>query len=361
MDYRNYCEINLGAIAHNYNYIKGKVGTAKVMGIVKADAYGHGILKVSETLINNGIDYLGVATFEEAIEIRKNFDIPIIILGFVPYNQIEEAITHNITLAVYCLKYAEEIAKVSDLLKKEAVIHIKIDTGMNRLGFLPGDIDQIILLKDFKYFNVEGIFTHFSCADSNQEYTKEQFQKFIGVYEKIKSYFDIKYTHCCNSAAIENYPQMHLNMVRPGISLYGLLNTNHDKYIPAMSFKSRIVHIKTIAKGSMISYNGKFQTPKETVVATIPVGYADGYFRKLSNNANVLINGEFAPVIGNICMDYFMADVTKLKAEMHNEVVLFGSQGNKSIKADELAEKLDTINYEVVCSIGKRVPRVYIK
>jgi len=361
MDYRNYCEIDLGAIAHNYGEIKNKVGPhVKIMGIVKADAYGHGILRVSETLIKNGIDYLGVATLDEGLEVRQHFDIPIIILGFVPYNQIESAIKNNITQTIYSIACAEAISKVAKSLSKKAKVHIKIDTGMNRLGFSPCDIEDISKIKRLDNLDIEGIFTHFSCADSDKEYTKRQFELFCDVSSKLKNIFEIKYLHCCNSAGIANFTNMYLNMVRPGISLYGLSNTKSSFLKPAMFFKSQIVHLKSIPVNSKISYNGSFITKRDSIIATIPVGYADGYPRKLSNNINVLINGMLVPVVGRICMDYFLVDVTDINIKLFDEVVLFGCQGQKEISVNELADKTDTINYEIICSIGKRVPRIYV-
>lgn len=361
MDYRNYCEIDLSAIAYNYKQIKNKVGPdVKVLGIVKADAYGHGILKVAETLIKAGIDYLGVATIDEGLEIHKYFNIPIIILGFVPYTHIEDAIKNDLTQTVYSVSGAKDISEIACKLNKTAKVHIKIDTGMNRLGFLPNDIEEISELKNISNLDVEGMFTHFSCADSDEEYTKHQFEIFYDICTKFKNMFDIKYMHCCNSAGIDNFPNMYMNMVRPGISLYGLSYTKPSDYKPVMSFKSEIVHLKNVPSGSKISYNASFVTKRDSIIATVPVGYADGYPRRLSNNMDVLVNGQYVPVIGRICMDYFMIDVTEINPKLFDEVVLFGCQRQKEISVNELADKTDTINYEIICSIGKRVPRVYV-
>ncbi len=360
MDYRNYCEIDLSAIKSNLDNIKDIAGKdVKIMGIVKADAYGHGIIKVSEALIKNGIDYLGVATVEEGLQIRKKFNIPIIILGYIPYNQIKNAIINDITLTVYNTESAKDISKIAKKVQRHAKVHIKVDTGMNRLGFLYEESDKIIGLKDLENIRFEGIFTHLSSADSDKKYTEYQFDLFNKLCSKLKKIFAFQYIHCCNSSGIKNFKKMYLNMVRPGISLYGLSNTNSDSLKPSMCFKSQVIYIKRIPSGSKISYNGNFITKRESIIATIPVGYGDGYPRIMSNRMNVLINGSYAPIIGNICMDYLLVDVTDINPNLYDEVVLFGKQGDLEISVNEIAKKSDTINYEIICSIGKRVPRIY--
>lgn len=369
MDYRNYCEIDLSAIAYNLTQIKQIIGSSiKVLGVVKADAYGHGAVSVSEALIKNGIDYLGVATLEEAMEIRETFkDVPILVFGFIPQGQIKDAIINNITQTIYNNEVANQISECANSIGLDAKVHIKMDTGMNRVGFWGSQLKEIYLLKKLPNLDIEGIYTHFSCADCDEEYTKKQFSRFIIVCEKLKENgFDIKYRHCCNSSAIINFPEMHLDMVRPGIALYGLephLNIDKEKINlkPAMSFVSKITHIKNVPSESKISYGATYQTTRDSVIATISAGYADGFSRGLSNNISVIINGEYAPVLGKICMDSCMADVTDIKnVKILDEAVIFGKQREKEISVNEIAKKLNTISYEIICSIGKRVHRIYI-
>lgn len=353
---------------HNIKQIKNIIGSkVKIMGVVKADAYGHGAVRIAETLIKEGIEYLAVATIDEALELRRNFNsIPILILSYVPNERLIEAVQNSITLTIYNYSIAEKVSKIAAKLDKKAKIHIKVDVGMNRIGFKSSQIDELIKIKEFRKLDIEGIYTHFPCADSDPELTKAEFLEFVEVCSSLESDgFKFKYKHCCSSSAILNFPQMHMDMVRPGIAIYGLkpskdIGQEHIHLKPVMSFKARVIHIKEVPTGTKISYGGTFTTNRQSKIATLAVGYADGYSRPLSNNINVIINGKTAPVVGRICMDQCMADVTDIDVKLMDMALLFGREEENEISVDEIAEKLNTINYEVVCSIGKRVPRLYV-
>lgn len=335
------------------------------MGVVKADAYGHGIVKVSETLVKSGVEYLAVASLEEALEVRMHFSVPILVLGYIPKSQVKEAVLNDITLTVYDLYFAQEVSEQSKLLNMQAKVHIKLDTGMNRIGFTRYQLDELYKLKYLSNLCIEGLYTHFSSADSDPEYTQWQYSVFNDIYNKVSNFIDIHIKHCCNSSAIINYPNMHMDMVRPGIFLYGLPYNNQVdipnlQLKPAMSLIAKVIHLKNVASGSKIGYGGNFTVQRDSVIGTVSIGYGDGYTRKLSNNVCTLVNGRFAAVIGTICMDQCMIDLTDIPTKLYDEVVLFGKQGNNEISINDIANKLGTINYEIICSINKRVPRIYI-
>lgn len=359
----------MNAVSHNIRQINNIIDNkVKIMGVVKADAYGHGAVRIAEVLIKEGVEYLAVATIDEALELSKNYkNIHILILGYVPNERLGEAIENSITLTIYNYITAEETSKAAAKLKKKAKAHIKIDVGMNRVGFKSTQLDELIKLKGVSGIEIEGIYTHFPCADSEPEITKAEFAEFVRLCSKMEDVgFKFKYKHCCNSSAIINFPEMHMDMVRPGILIYGLkphkgIEEERIQIKPAMSFKARIIHIKEVPAGTKISYGGTFTTKKQTKLATLSVGYADGYSRALSNNMNVIINEKLAPIVGRICMDQCMVDVTEIDVKLMDTALLFGKEGKNEISVDEIAEKLNTINYEVVCSIGKRVPQLYIK
>lgn len=367
-----WAEVDLGAIVHNMRELRRIADPrAKVMAVVKADAYGHGVIPVSTTVLENGADCLAVAIFNEAKEIRAaGIKVPLLILGFTPKELSDELVNLDLTQTIFNLEGAEALSHAAVKAGKKAKIHIKLETGMGRLGFASDsashqDILQIARLPGIE---IEGIFTHFAVADEKDKtYTQGQFEAFLAYCSLLSQQgIEIPIKHVSNSAALIDLPDMHLDMVRAGISTYGLypsqeVHKEKVRLTPAMSLKAKIAHVKTLPKGSSVSYGRRFTTQEETKIATIPVGYADGYKRALSNKAHVLVGGIRVPVIGSVCMDQFMVDVTAVPGvKAGDEAVLMGTQGSESVTADELAGLLGTINYEIVTSISPRMPRVYI-
>ncbi|MCG0276448.1 MAG: alanine racemase [Thermosediminibacteraceae bacterium] len=366
-------EINLDNLEHNLKEIRRITSSeAALCAVVKADAYGHGAKEVAMTALSNGAKYLAVALLEEAILLREaGIEAPILILGFTPEEQFDKILEYGITQTVYSVKSAEVLSREAQKQGKKAKVHIKLDTGMSRIGFqaepscLP-DIEKIFSLPGIE---VEGIFTHFAKADERDKtFTQEQFKKFDMIVKALESRgFKIPVKHVSNSAAIIDLPEMHLDMVRPGIILYGIYPSDEVKkerilLKPVMSFKTRVSHVKNVPAGTPISYGGTFVTKRPSVIATLPVGYADGYSRLLSSKAEVVIRGRRAPLVGRVCMDQCMVDVTDVPGVMPgDEVELFGTGESGGVTADEVAKIMGTIPYEVVCGISKRVPRVYIK
>ncbi|MGB9678495.1 MAG: alanine racemase [Thermoanaerobacteraceae bacterium] len=364
-------EIFLDNIAYNFNEIKKMAGSnVKLMGVVKANSYGHGSIEVANTLIKNGVEYLAVATVEEGIELRNSGILtPILVFGYTPLNFAKVLISYNITQTVFELSYAEELSKIALKENKRALIHIKLDTGMGRLGYTNTNkaVNDIINMSKLQGIIIEGIYSHFSTSDEKDKaYSIKQFTQFKNVVNAIEmENIHIPIKHIANSGAILDLKETYLDMIRPGIILYGSYPSKDVKKIinikPTMNFKTKIVYIKDMPKGQAISYGRTFITKRPSKIATLPVGYADGLNRLLSNNHNVLVKNNFAPIVGRICMDQCMIDVTDIKGvNVGDDVVLFGEQGDKNIKVEEVADKLNTIPYEVYCSISRRVPRIYI-
>lgn len=375
---RSWAEIDLDALAHNMKEIRRITSPgAEVVAVVKADAYGHGAIQVSRVLLENGASRLAVSMLDEAIELRKNgIDVPILTLGHTDPRRAQEIIEYNLEQTVFSVEFAEAISEQAAAAHKKVAIHIKIDSGMNRVGFLSGEnsVEEILRIAQMPGISLEGVFSHFAVADTpDDDFTRKQFRTFMETVDKLEQKgLYIPKKHICNSAGILRFPEMHLDMVRAGLIVYGMTPkgcpepyTDID-LIPAMTLKSSIVHLKTIPAGETVSYGRRFTTEKESVIATIPIGYADGYARKLSNRASVLLHGQRVPVIGTICMDMCMLDVSELKSpgSVSEEVVLFGTQRynneNFTLPVDEISDLSDTINYEITCLIGKRVPRVYV-
>lgn len=367
-----WAEIDLDAIAYNTRNIKKLIGDKDLIAVVKANCYGHGVIDIIPTLLENGASRFAVAMISEALEIRDNkITAPVMILGFTPLYLGEELINNNIEQTVYDLDYAKELSKIALTLNKKAKIHIAIDTGMGRIGFLPNEksIDNITEICSLEGIEVIGIFTHFSTSDEkDKEYSHEQFTKMLSVMDTLKKRgIDIPLKHVANSGAIIDLPDTYLDAVRAGIILYGYypsdeIDKNKLALKPALTLKATITNVKTLEKDMYVSYGRTFKTSNETIVATIPVGYADGYLRKLAENGKVIIKGEFAPIIGRICMDQFMIDVTNIPdVKIGDEVILLGEKNGLKYNADDMAKKLDTINYEVTCMLKSRLPRVYIK
>lgn len=366
-----YAEIDINALIHNLNearMLSGSGGT--ILAVVKADAYGHGAVKAAKAFVKNGIRHLGVALIEEGIELRESgIKSSIVVLGGLFDNQISEIIKHKLAPVVYQRGFLHALSKAARKKKIQANIHIKIDTGMGRVGLLPseakGFVKEAAATPNIK---VEGIMTHFADADlADKGYAERQLSEFTKiVYELKKDGIAIPYQHIANSAALISFNSNLFNMVRPGIMLYGYAPFPKGEkrglnLIPVMSLKTRIMHLKKVPAGACISYGRTFTTKRESVIATLPIGYADGYSRRLSNKGSVIVRGRIAPVVGRVCMDMTMIDVTDVEgAAINDEVVLIGRQGDKAITADNIARLTDTISYEVLCSVGKRVPRVYI-
>lgn len=371
---RAWAEINLDNIAYNVRQIKRRIGKmTEIMAVVKADAYGHGVIETVPTLLENGVSRLAVSMLDEAIQLRElGIKVPILVLSYTDPVRAEEIIRYNITQTVFSHDLPRALSKAAVKMGKEARIHIKIDTGMTRVGFKPGyeAVKDVVQISSLPGIVIEGLFSHFSSADEDDPgYTMMQYERFESIVNELNRIgIIIPVKHISNSAAIMQYPNLDLQMVRPGIILYGLYPSEQLKKTaidlkPAMELKANVILVKDVEANVPVSYGRTYVTKRKTTIATLPIGYADGYSRLLSNRGRVLINGEYAPVIGNICMDQCMVDVTDIKQPVKtgDEAVLIGSQGGKSITADEIANLTNTINYEVVCLIGKRIPRVYIK
>lgn len=366
-----WAEVDLGRIEHNVKQIKSLCENKKIYGVVKADAYGHGALDIVQVLLKSGVTDLAVALITEALEIIKSgINVPILILGFTPLTFAEDILNNNIEQTVYDLEYAKKLSEIAQEKNKTAKIHIAVDTGMGRIGFLPNEkgMEAVRQISKLPNINIEGIFTHFSTADeADKTYSLEQlakFNKFVDDLENEGIKINIK--HASNSAGIMDLPEAHFNAVRPGIIMYGYYPSNEVikerlDLKPALTLKTSVVHVKTLPKDMYISYGRKYKTDKERVIATLPIGYADGYTRALSNKGKVIVNGKLASIVGAVCMDQCMIDVTDVgTVNVGDEVMLLGEHGNTRFNADDLAELLDTINYEIICMIGRRVPRVYI-
>ena len=368
---RTYAEVNLDAIRHNIDEVHKNIkeGT-KVMAIVKANAYGHGAVQVAKALYDQ-VDAYGVAMIEEAIELRKaGIDKLILILGYTGEESYEDLVQYQISQTVYTWEMAEQLSETALKHGKKAKIHIKVDTGMSRIGLqvTEDSADLIAGIAKLPNIEIEGIFTHFAQAD---EYDKTPTQKQIALFQKMITMLEernvkIPIHHCSNSAGIVEIPEANMDMVRAGITLYGMWPSEevaHNISLhPVMSLKSHIAFVKTLGKGRKISYGGIYETPSEKRIATIPVGYADGYARGLSNKGYVLIHGKKAPICGRVCMDQFMVDVTEIpEAKEGDPVTLLGKDGSECITMEELGELSGRFNYEFACLITPRVPRICIQ
>jgi len=372
-DYRPvWAEVDLDAIAMNMRNIKAATKAKEIFGIVKADAYGHGAVDVAPVLLENGATRLSVAVSTEGVELRKSgLTCQINVLGVTPPTLFGDLLEYDLQPVVFDYNYAKQLSEFAKGKNKTAKIHLKVDTGMGRIGFLLTKESVLEAVKISKLPNIEiaGIFSHFSTSDeASKEYSNLQFEKyrwFISKLEEKGLFIPLK--DIANSAAISDLPETHLDGVRPGMIIYGYYSSDEVKkdvipIKPAMTLKANILHIKTLEAGQYIGYGRKFKTERKSIIGTLGVGYADGYTRMLSGKAKVIINGKFAPVVGNICMDQCMIDLTDMgDVKVGDEVILMGSQGGIKFDADDIAACLGTIVNEVVCMPGKRVPRVYIK
>ena len=362
-------DVDLDAIAHNVRTLKALVGpNVALMAVLKADGYGHGAVKVARTAINNGADWCGVASLSEALALRNaGIEAPILILGFTPGWHAREALLRDVSLTVYDLDVARAYARAAQELKRTARVHVEVDTGMSRLGVLPAAAPSFIrAVAALNAICVEGIFTHFSSADSDEGYTQLQLARFRDVLSAIGDLPTLRYVHAANSAGALAYPEARFNMVRIGLAMYGL-NPFHPAPLrpaglrlrPAMTWRTTIAQVKTLPAGTPVSYGGRFVCPRETTIAVIPVGYADGFRRAPCTFGEVLVRGQRAPIVGAVCMDQSMIDVSRIpNVRIGDEVVIIGQQGSEQISAEAVAARLGTISYEVISAILPRVPRV---
>ena len=376
---RTWAEISLEAIRHNFKEIKSRVnGKAKLCCVIKADGYGHGAVEVAHLYEKLGADFFAVSNIDEGIEIRNSgCTLPMVILGYTPVSDAKRLSDYNISQAVFSLEYAKSLSEECVKNDCSVKIHIKIDTGMSRIGFMcqefPRDNNSIKEIKEacnLKNLELEGLFTHFCVSDEameGREFTYRQYENFRYVKEELeKSGLDIKISHCSNSGAIEDYADTYCDMVRAGIILYGLAPSGklQGKFnlIPAMTLKTAVAYVKELKKGATVSYGRTFTAEKDMKIATVPIGYADGYIRSNAKDGYMLVNGKKAKIVGRICMDQTMLDVTDIEnVNTGDEVIVFGTGEDGEPTADLIAQNTDTINYEVVCLVGKRVPRIYYR
>ncbi len=370
---RTWAEINIDALISNFREIKRITSKdAKIIVTVKADAYGHGFLEVSKALAEEGADGFAVALIEEGMQLRNNgFNQPVLVLGSIPEENYRQAVENNISLTVFSKDAALDISATAVKCGKIAKIHMKLDTGMSRLGYVVGKdnedlINEILEISKLPNIEIEGVFSHFSTSDEKDDtYTRMQLEKFKRVCDELKKRgLSNIICHIANSGAIIMYPDSHMDMVRPGIILYGLypsdeVDKSKLKLTPVMTLKTKITHIKTLEKGRGISYGKEYITEKETKVATVPIGYGDGYVRSTAKEGMMLVSGKKVRILGRICMDQCMIDVTNVNnINVGDEVIVFS---DKEILADDVAKWNSTINYEVICLVSKRIPRIYIK
>lgn len=366
-----WAEIDLKAMVHNIREVKKLVGSTKIMAVVKADAYGHGALEVSRACLDHGADRLAVAFMDEALILRQGgIKCPIMILGWTPPHDYERAIENDVILTIYNLDEAQKLNQLAESMGKKATVHLKVDTGMTRIGLVPSEknLETAVNIMALENINVEGIYTHFSKADeADKAYSYWQLEGFLDFTAKIerRAQRTIPIKHAANSAAIIDMPEAHLDMVRPGIILYGLkpseeVDLARIDLLPVLSIKAKVTRVEKFPPGTRVSYGGTFITTGETKIASLPLGYADGYSRLLSGKAQVLWGEKRLPIIGRICMNQCMVDVSQVPhVKVGDEFIIIGKGKNDSISVDEIAEKLGTINYEVICMLSHRVPRTY--
>lgn len=380
-----WAEIDLKAYAHNIRELRRVTQPkARLMAVVKANGYGHGACEMARTALQNGAQYLGVARIDEGLQLREaGLEAPILIFGYCSPESTPLLMDYDLTQTVYSTKTAAALSKQAAGKENKIKIHIKVDSGMGRLGLLldeladgaspgippvntAGNIEAISRLANLE---VEGLFTHLATSDcSDKSYAISQLVRFTDLLNQLnRAGLKPPLVHAANSAAVIDMPDSHLDMVRPGIATYGLypseeVQKSKVELKPVMTLKSRIIHLKKVPAGFHISYGITYQTKTPTTIATVPVGYADGLNRLLSSRGHMLVHGQRVPIVGRVCMDLTMLDVGRLKdVKLEDEVVVFGQQGDQAVTADELASTVNTINYEIVTSITARVPRVYLK
>ena len=381
-----FAEINLKAFKHNLQNLRAITEPATglgqatgIMAVIKADAYGHGAIPCAKAAVDTGVEYLGAGIIEEGVELRENnITEPILILGSIFPDEVADLVRHNFATILCTPHLAQALAKEAEKQGKTVNVHIKVDTGMNRLGVLPENLLPLIkTINNLPTLKLEALSTHFSSADDkDRSITTQQielFQKTLSELQKAGVTMP-PLTHLANTSALFRFPESRSKMVRPGLILYGalpspILNSvveeicqkeNLQNFQPVMQWKSKIILLKSVQKDQPLSYSRKYFTPRDSVIATLPIGYADGLHRNLSNNMEVLIRGKRVPQVGTICMDMILIDVTEVPdIQMGDEVIIFGKQGEEEITVEELAKRSNTIPYEILCNVGKRVPRVY--
>ena len=365
-----WAEIDLKAVAHNFVAIKKAAGPKlKILCVVKADAYGHGNIPIAKLLEKKGADLFGIADIHEGIALRKaGIKKPILMVENTLPEHATYLVKNRITPIVCTLELAREMNRLGAQERRKVAVHIKIDTGMGRLGVAPQEaLSFTKALKGLPWISVEGICTHFPLSDTDSAFTRRQIKNFLDIVNEIRKTFslDIPFVHAANSMGIAAYSKKDFTMVRAGLILYGMYPSakirNKMSLKPAMSVKSRITFLKDVNKGQGISYGHRFIAPRPMKVATIGIGYNDGYFRIFSNKAQVLIRGERCPVLGTVTMDQIMVDASRVPGvKIGDEVCVLGSQGKESVSANELAKLAATINYEITCALGNRMTRIYV-
>lgn len=368
--YRVYADIRLDIICDNVDRLMALTPSGtKALAVVKADGYGHGDIAVAKAVYDKVYGY-AVATLDEAVNLRENgIDKPILILGFVNTDEYTTLVKYNVAATIFDYETAKELDMIAKELNKTAICHIKVDTGMRRIGLEPNlsgatVIQKIVALENIK---AQGIFTHFATADEKNKYQADkQFEKFSNFIEYLHGQgIDFEIQHCANSAAVIDMPYTYKDMVRLGIAMYGMYPSDEVEQSnvdlrPALELKSHVTMVKCVEAGQKISYGGTFETTKQTILATVSVGYGDGYPRSLSSKGYVLIHGKKAPIVGRVCMDQLMVDVTEIEHVKRNDIViLIGKDGNEVITIEEIAKLAGTFNYEFVCDLNKRIPRNY--
>lgn len=369
-------EVNLDAIAANVRTFRAHIpAQTKIMAVVKADGYGHGAVQVAREALAAGADSLAVAMLDEAVVLRKaGIDAPVLVLGFTPLDSVEQALAYDIQLTAY---HADWVEKASEILQEKRSggqtvgIHVKTDTGMGRIGVrtIPELLAVVEKLQHAKALEWSGIFTHFACADDEDiSHARKQHERFQELLKALAGAgYKLPTVHCCNSAAAIVSPEWGYDMIRLGISLYGLYPSPYLKQkrqielAPALSLKTRIAHVKTDEAPFTVSYGATYTAKAGEQIATLPIGYADGFSRGLSGRGHVLHNGKRVPIVGRVCMDQVMISIPDGTGQVGNEIVLYGTQGNEEISLDEVAALLGTINYEIPCMLNGRVPRVYLR
>jgi alanine racemase len=380
-----WAEVDLEAIAHNVRELRRITDPgADLMAVVKANAYGHGAVEVTRKALENGADSLGVARIEEGIELRKaGVKESILIFGYTPPALAHKLIAFDLTQTVWSYTTAQALSDIAVSSNKQIKVHLKVDTGMGRLGLLPdcrrppvteqnlmgNAICEVESISSLAGLELEGVYTHFASADSSDKtYAGKQFEIFVDFLNELRrAGINPPLCHAANSAAIIDMPETHLDMVRAGIAIYGLypsdeVNKRRIVLKPAMTLKSKIVHLKKVPSGFKVSYGSTYKTQRPTTIASIPVGYADGFNRLLSSRGHMLVRGRRAPIVGRVCMDQTMLDVGHIPGvNLEDEVVIFGKQKDGSITVDEIAASLNTINYEIVSALTARIPIIYQK
>ena len=378
-----WAEIDLKAIAHNVKALRKITHPkARLMAVVKANAYGHGVKQVAQTALKNGADLLGVARFNEGVELRDlGFDVPILIFGHTPPKHAELLVQYRLTQTVSSYPYCKALSDKVSLNGNKIRSHLKVDTGMGRLGILPDSrryaepetpetaVKEVVSITRLPGIELEGIYTHFATADSaDKSYARSQLDVYLGFLKSLREAgIELNIQHAANSAAIIDMPDSHFDMVRAGISLYGFypseeVDKTRIELKPAMTLKTRIAHLKKVPAGFKLSYGLTHETKTPTVIATVPIGYADGLNRALSSCGHMLVGGQRAPIVGRVCMDQTMLDVGHIQGVgFDDEVVVFGKQGEETISVEEVASHINSINYEIVCAITNRVTRQYLE